>query len=127
MNKDKHDHSCDKGTTIIYWLGGGVHWILQDPIIFLSTNTKSKHLLSWTLAFIPSKKLQVKAKKKKKKKERKLKKIPVWKFLLNYSLSGSPSFINYLFSIFWQWINFFHWDGDQIVYFRKKMRFKIFI
>jgi hypothetical protein len=34
--------------------------------------------------------------------------MPFWKFLLNYSLSaGNPSFINYLFSIFWQWINLF--------------------
>jgi len=35
MKKDKHGHSCNKGTTIIYiGRGGGLHWILQDPIIF---------------------------------------------------------------------------------------------
>ena len=53
-----------------------------------------------SLAFIPSNKLQATKKW--------LRKMPFWKFLLNYSLSaGSPSFINYLFSIFWQWINLF--------------------
>ena len=70
---------------------------LQDPIIFLSTMIKSKHLLSWEhwRSFHP-KSYKLKQKKK----------MPFWKFLLNYSLSaGSPSFINYLFSIFWQWIN----------------------
>ena len=43
----------------------------------------------------------------KQKQEKQQQKTPCWKFLLNYSLSGSPSFINYLFSIFWLWINLF--------------------
>ena len=73
-----------------YILGEGVALNLTGSYRFSFSNDQIK-----TFTFIPSKKLQVKAKKKKK--------MPFWKFLLNYSLSaGSPSFINYSFSTFWQ-------------------------
>ena len=42
-------------------------YFVMHTFLVLSAKTKSKHLLSWTLAFIPSKKLQAKAKKNKKK------------------------------------------------------------
>ena len=120
-NKDTHGHSCNKGTNILFSGGLFLHWIWQDPTIFLSAKTWSKHFLSWTLAFISSKKLQAKWKKKKQ--------TAFWKFLLNYSLSGIPSFINYLFSIFWQWINLFSlwWRANYSFSQQQQMRIKICI
>ena len=97
-----------------YILGEGVVLNLTGCHRFSFSNHQIKTFTFMrTLAFIPSKQLQATNKL--------LRKMAFWKFLLNYSLSaGSPSFINYLFSIFWQWINLFHCDGNQIVYFRQK-------
>ena len=75
-----------------YILGEGVALNLTGSYRFSFSNDQIK-----TFTFIPSKKLQVKAKK-----------MTFWKCLLNYSLSaGSPSFINYSFSTFWQCITLF--------------------
>jgi len=60
----------------------------QVPIIFFSAKSKSKHSLTWTLVYIPSKKLQAK------------KNLPLSKFLLNYLHSGSSSGVKlFIFNI----------------------------
>ena len=118
MNKDKHGHSCNKGTTIIYIGRGGFHWILQDPIVFFFQQRPNqdiyfhKHWRSFHQKSYKKKNLiKIKIKKK----------MPSWKFLLNYSLSRSPSFLNYLFSIFWQSITLFSlWWRSNYLFSPKK-------
>ena len=42
-NKDKHGHSCNKGTTILFSGEGGLffYWIWQDPIIFICPSSQN--------------------------------------------------------------------------------------
>jgi len=93
-----------------YFRGRGLHWIWQNPINFLSAKTKSTHLLLWTLAqaFIPSKKLQAKARGKK---------MSFWK-IIHYQ--GVHHSLIIYFQYFGNELIYFHCDGDHIVYFHQK-------
>jgi hypothetical protein len=63
MNKDKYGRSCNKVTTILY-IGRGEGGVAGSHHFSFNNDQIKTFTFMRTLAFIPSKKLQVKAKKK---------------------------------------------------------------
>jgi hypothetical protein len=98
-----------------FFRGGGdlfLHWIWKDPIIFSFSHDQFKTFTFINTSVHPITKVTSKKKKPKTK----------------IYLSGSRSFINYLFSIFWQWISLFSlWWRSNYLFWPKEMRIKIFI